>query len=129
MSKPIIYVDHSSIREGKFTELKAAMKELVKFVQTNEPQLIAYNVYFNEDKSQMTVFHIHSDSASLEFHMDVSGSMFPRIAEFIKLGTIEIYGQPSENLNKRLTEKAKLLGNGTVMVHALHDGFARLPNL
>lgn len=48
-SKPIIYIDRSEIREGKLEELKAAMKELVELVEVNEPQIIAYNVYFTED--------------------------------------------------------------------------------
>jgi hypothetical protein len=52
MSEPILYVDTSEIREGKLEELKTAMNELVEFVETNEPGLIAYNVYLNEDGSQ-----------------------------------------------------------------------------
>jgi len=39
-SKPIIYIDRSEIREGKLEELKAAMKELVELVETNEPRII-----------------------------------------------------------------------------------------
>jgi hypothetical protein len=54
MSEPILYVDTSEIREGKLEELKTAMKELVEFVETNEPRLIAYNVYLNDDGNQMT---------------------------------------------------------------------------
>jgi hypothetical protein len=38
---------------------------------------------------------------------------------------IEIYGEPSDNLLKRLRQKAQMLGNGTVVVHELHAGFAR----
>jgi len=32
-------------------------------------------VYLNEDGTQMTVVHVHSDSASLEFHMRVAGHL------------------------------------------------------
>ena len=42
MSESILYVDTSEIREGKLKELKTAMNELV---ETNEPGLIAYNVF------------------------------------------------------------------------------------
>ena len=45
MSEPIVYVDTSEIRAGKLEELKSVMNELVKFVETSEPSLIAYNVY------------------------------------------------------------------------------------
>jgi len=127
MSELIVYVDQSDIRDGKFEELKTAMNELVEFVETNEPQLIAYNVYFNEDRTRMTVLHIHSDSASLEFHFNVAGRLFPRFAEFIRLLAIDIYGKPSDDLMEQLNKKAEMLGSGAVLVHDLHAGFARFP--
>lgn len=126
MSDLIIYVDHSEIRETKLDQLKAAMNELVEFVEANEPQLIAYHVYFNDDGTEMTVLHVHRDSASLEFHMKVAGPAFLKFAEFIKLLAIDVYGKPSEDLVKRLQRKAQLLGTGNVTVHARHAGFGPL---
>jgi quinol monooxygenase YgiN len=125
MFEPILYVDTSEIREGKLAELKSAIKDLVEFVDANEPQAIAYNVYFNQDGTRMTVVQIHPDSASLEFHMKVAGPAFPRFTELVKLSTIEIYGRPSDSLLEQLRQKARMLGNGTVVVHELHGGFAR----
>ena len=124
-SKPIIYIDHSEVREGKLEELKTAMKDLVELVKANEPRLIAYNVYFTEDGTRMTVMHIHPDSASLEVHMKVAGPAFSKFVEFIKLLTIDVYGKPGENLLVQIQKKAQLLGNGTVVVHELQAGFAR----
>jgi hypothetical protein len=45
---PIVVIDSSEIREGKLDELKAAVADLVEFVQTSEPHPIAYNVYLSE---------------------------------------------------------------------------------
>lgn len=126
MSDPIIYIDTSEIREGKLEELKTAINDLVEFVDANEPQAIAYNVYLNGNGTRITVVQIHPDSASLEFHMKVAGPAFPKFTEFIKLSTIEIYGKPSDNLLKQLRQKAQMLGNGTVVVHDLHAGFVRI---
>lgn len=125
MSEPIIYVDRSEVREGKLEELKAAMNELVELVNANEPRLIAYNVYFTEDGTRMTVVHIHHDFNSLELHMKVAGPAFPKFAQFIKMLTIDIYGKPSDDLIEQLRQKARMLGNGTVLVHGLYAGFAR----
>lgn len=125
MSEPIIYIDSSEIREGMFEKLKTAMNELVGFVKANEPRLIAYNVYFTGDGTRMTVVHVHPDSASLEFHMKVAGPAFPKLVEFIKLLTIDVYGEPGDGLVEQLRRKAQMLGNGTVQVHGLHAGFAR----
>ncbi|MDP2674260.1 MAG: hypothetical protein Q8Q00_05050 [Dehalococcoidia bacterium] len=125
MSEPIVYIDSSEIHEGKLEELKTAMNELAEFVEVNEARLIAYNVYFKEDGTRMTVVHVHPDSASLEFHMKVAGPLFPKFAEFIKLLTIDVYGKPSDDLVEQMRQKAQMLGNGTVLVHELHAGFAR----
>lgn len=125
MSEPIIYIDSSEIREGMFEKLKTAMNELVGFVKANEPRIIAYNVYLTGDGTRMTVVHVHPDSASLEFHMKVAGPAFPKLVEFIKLLTIDVYGEPGDGLVEQLRRKAQMLGNGTVQVHGLHAGFAR----
>lgn len=125
MSEEIIYVDLSEIRDGKLDELKRRMRELVHLVEENEPQLIAYNVYFNKDRSRMTVIHVHSDAASLERHMDVAGRMFPRFADLIRLESIDIYGAPDDDLVDRLRSKARMLGSGNVHVHELHAGIAQ----
>lgn len=126
MPEPIVYMDHSEIREGKLLELKRAMSNLAEFVESNEPRIFAYNVFFSEDDTRMTVIHIHPDSASLEYHMNVAGPEFPKFAEFIKLLSIDVYGNPGKDLVERLLQKAQMLGSGTVLVHNLHSGFARL---
>jgi hypothetical protein len=76
MAETIVYVDTSDVREGALDELKAGMKELVEFVEANEPQLIAYNVYFSDEGTRMTVLHVHPDAASLQLHLDVARPFF-----------------------------------------------------
>jgi hypothetical protein len=121
----IVYVDISDVREGALEELKSGMKELVDFVEAKEPRLLAYNVYFSDDGGRMTVVHVHPDSASLEYHMEVAGPVFRQFVELVTLSSIHIYGEPSEKLLKQSHEKARLLGRGGVTVDALHAGFTR----
>jgi hypothetical protein len=125
-SQLIVYVDTSEVRSGQLEELKAAMEDLTEFVKANEPRLLAYNVYFSDDGDRMTVLHIDPDSASLEFHMNVAGPKFPPIGEFINMLAIDVYGDPGDALVGRLRQKSELLGSGTVRIHELHAGFARV---
>jgi hypothetical protein len=125
MSEPIVFIDSSEIREGKLDELKAAIADLVEFVETSEPHPIAYNVYLNEAGTRMTVVQIHPDSASVEFHMEVAGPAFTRFVELIELSTMDVYGKPSDALLEQLRQKVRMLGTATVIVHELHAGFAR----
>ena len=41
MSQPIVYVDTSEVRPGRLAELKVARNDMARFVQANEPQLLA----------------------------------------------------------------------------------------
>jgi hypothetical protein len=125
-NQPIIYVDTSEVRDGRLDELKSAMADLAEFVSANEPRLLAYNVYFGDEGTRMTVLHINPDAAALEFHMEVAGPKFPPIGEFINMLSIDVYGHPGDALVASLRQKAELLGSGTVRVHELHAGFARL---
>lgn len=126
MSEPVFYIDKSEIRHGKLDELKAAIIELADFVAANEPQLISYNFYFDEEGTRMTVVGVHPDSASMEFHMKVAGPAFRRFTEYINLSGIEVYGEVSDTLLKQLRQKAQMLGSGTVLVDRLYAGFSRL---
>src|SRR5215208_4151747 len=125
MSEPLVYIDTSDVREGALEDLKGAIEEFVEFVDANEPQLIAYNVYLSDDARQMVVVHVHADPASLEHHMNVAGPVFGRFADLITLSSIRVYGAPSDKALRQLREKARLLGSGDVVVHTLHAGFAR----
>jgi quinol monooxygenase YgiN len=126
MSEPIMIIDSSEIREGKLQDVKRAIQELVDFVDANEPQAMAYNVYLNEDGTRMTVVQVHPDSASMEYHMKVAGPAFRQFMELVHLSTMDVYGKPSENLLALLGKKAQMLGTGVVAVHKLHAGFTRV---
>lgn len=123
----IAYLDTSQVQPGKLEELKAAMVELAAFVDSNEPRIIAYRVYFSAEGTTMSVLHVHPDLASLEFHLKVAGPKFPPIAPLVWMQSIEIFGHPTEELVAQLQAKAKLLGSGSVIVRDYHAGFARLP--
>jgi hypothetical protein len=125
MAEAIVYVDTSEVREGALEDLKTGIKELVDFVAANEPRIIAYNVYLSDDGTQINVVHMHPDSASLEYHMEVAGPMFGKFADLVTLTSIVIFGRPSEKVLRQLHEKARLLGRGTVTVRELHAGFTR----
>lgn len=127
MLDAIVYVDTSEVREGALDQLKESIKELVDFVDANEPRLIAYNVYFSDDGTRMTIVHVHPDAASLEYHMEVAGPVFRRFAELVTLSSIQIYGLPGEKVLNQSHDKARLLGRGApISVDALHAGFTRI---
>jgi quinol monooxygenase YgiN len=125
MSDAIVYVDTAEVREGSLEDLKAAFEDLVDFIESNEPRLIAYNVYLSDDGTRVTVVHVHPDSASLEYHLEVAGPLFRRFADLVTLSSIHVYGEPGVNVLKQMDEKARLLGGGAVEVAGWQSGFTR----
>jgi hypothetical protein len=115
-SEPIVYIDHSSIREGSLEELKAGVRRLVDFIDAREPQLIMYGFYIDEDAAKMTVVAVHPDSASLELHLDIGSSEFRKLAHLLTLTAIECYGRPSVKALEQLRQKAATLGDGGTVV-------------
>ena len=125
MSEPVIYVDRSEIRAGKLEAVKTGIKELADFIEHNEPQLVSYAAYVDEDSRHMTVIHVHTDVASLELHMNIGGPLFRAFAELVNLSTIDIYGAVGPEVMSQLEQKAALLGGATVRTHPFQAGFIR----
>jgi hypothetical protein len=115
-SEPIVYIDHSHIREDSIDELKAGIQRLVDFIDAREPQLITYGFHIDEDAARMTVVAVHPDSESLELHMEIGTAEFRKLAHLVTLTAIECYGRPSERALERLREKAAALGDGGAVV-------------
>jgi hypothetical protein len=126
-SEPIVYIDHSDVREGSLEELKAGVRRLVDFIDAREPQLISYGFYIDEAASKMTVVAVHPDSASLELHMDLGSAEFRKLAHLLTLRSIECYGRPSEMALEQLRKKAATLGEaGTIVSIGRFAGFTHL---
>ncbi len=126
-SEPIVYIDHSDIREGSLEELKAGVRRLVDFIDAREPQLVTYGFYIDEDAAKMTVVAVHPDSASLELHLDIGSAEFRKLAHLLTLTAIECYGRPSERALEQLRHKAATLGDGgTVVSIGRFAGFTHL---
>jgi quinol monooxygenase YgiN len=122
---PLVVIDSSEIREAKIDEVKAALTQLVEFVEANEAEPIAYSIYLDEDGSRMTVMQIHPSSASMEFHLRLAGPIFQKFTDLLVLSRVDFYGTPSDALLEQMRQKAGLLGNAPVVVNELHAGFAR----
>jgi hypothetical protein len=81
MSRPLIYVDTSDVRDGALPHLKGAIEELSAFVAGTQHRLLAYNAFFSADGRRMAVVHVHPDASSLDRHMTLAGPRFERFAE------------------------------------------------
>ena len=105
MYKPLIFVSTWKIREGRLEDYKQFAKELIEHFKAKEPQLIAFNMYFNEDETNKTSIQVHPDAASMDFLMQVMAKVIGEDmiewidrADFLEPKHIEIYGTSSAKL-------------------------------
>jgi hypothetical protein len=125
MAEPLIFIDVSEVLDGKLEDVKLGFKELSAFVDANEPRALSYNVFFDEPDRTVTVVQVHPDSESMEFHMTAGAELFKGFKGLLQMQTMDIYGRPSENLLRLMTDKAAMLDARSVRVHDLHAGFTR----
>lgn len=123
----IVYVDHSDVQDGRVEELKGGIRRLVGVIDELEPRLVAYGFPLDEQGGRLTVTAVHSDSASLEFHLEVGREQFGKLAGLLTLRQIEVYGSVSPRARELLEKKAAMLGGSSVTVVDRFAGFARLP--
>jgi hypothetical protein len=125
MPGPIIYVDRSEIVEGRLDELATRIGELAELVEAQEPRIVSYAVYVDEDRRGISVIHVHADAESLATHFRVAGPAFRNFVDLVRLQSIDVYGDPTEHTVEQLREKAGLLGGARVTVHPREAGFLR----
>jgi quinol monooxygenase YgiN len=105
MSGAFVYVGTTTIKPGKLEEARERLAEVIDFVETNEPRLIAFHAYLDEKGSKFTIVQVHPDSASMEFHMQVNAKHFATAWDFIEaIESEQYYGAISDAL---ATELAK----------------------
>jgi hypothetical protein len=126
MSGPFIFIATNRLKEGKLEEERKRVPGLCEFIEANEPRLIAFNEYANEDGTEVSVVQIHPDADSMEFHMNVVRERAERAyAETLDATTrIEVYGTPSDTVLEMLKQQA---GSGvSLTVRRRHlGGFTR----
>ena len=94
MSGPVINVFTYTIKPGKEEEARKRIAELVDFVETNEPRMIAFHAYLDQDGSTLSIVQVHPDSASMEFHMQVNAKHFATAFDWLDTSISQQYLGP-----------------------------------
>jgi len=108
MSGPFIFIATNRLRPGKLDDESARLPGLVEFIHANEPRLIAFNEYANEEGTEVAVVQVHPDAESMAFHMQVvADRAASAYAETIDATTgIQVFGTPSNGVVEMLRRQA-----------------------
>jgi hypothetical protein len=108
MSGPFIFIATNRLKPGKLDEEKARVPGLVDFIEANEPRLLAFNEYANEEGTEVAVVQVHPDAPSMAFHMQVVAERAAAAyAETVEATTgIQVFGTPSNAVVEMLGHQA-----------------------
>jgi len=108
------------IKEGKMEEYKNLVQDMSRAVEANEPDTVDYHFYLNKDETKCIVHETYANSEAVLAHNNsvASKTILPKIFSVSKISRIEVYGNPSEELQKVL----KSFGSQTYILFA---GFSR----
>ena len=127
MAGPFIFIASNRLKPGKLGAERHRVPGLVEFIEANEPRVIAFNEYANEDATEVGVVQIHPDTDSFEFHMEVVRERAARAYEETLDATtgIQVFGTPTATIMEMLGRAA---GTGVqYTVKPLHlAGFTRV---
>src|SRR6516165_6754643 len=108
MSGPFIFIATNRLQEGKLEEERERVPGLVEFIAQNEPRLLAFNEYANDEGTEVGVVQIHRDAESMEFHMKTVAERAARAyAETLEATTsIQVFGTPTDAVLQILGRQA-----------------------
>jgi len=109
MSKPIIFISHQKIKDGKLDGYVQYYQQVAEMTEANKPGTVAHLAYANEDGTEMSIVHVFPDAESMEKHMRGVDELAKKAFEFMEIVSFEIYGKPSDTV---LNQMMQIVGSG-----------------
>jgi len=124
--EPLILISTYTLKEGKLEDFKHFSEEMAKFIEANEPRLIHFEQYINEDGTEVARVQIHPDADSMAFHMQLIRENMGQAFEFLDAAkSYQVYGEPSGAIVEQLNQASG--PEVPVIVKSKFAGFNRLP--
>jgi quinol monooxygenase YgiN len=95
-----------TIVKGKREEYKKLVQEMSRTVEANEPGTLHYQFYLNRDETKCIVNEIYANSEATLAHINgvASQTILPKIHNVSRISRLEVYGNPSKELQKVLAD-------------------------
>ena len=101
-STELIGIGRIKIKEGQVEEYKRLARQCMEIARTRDKGTLQYEIYFNDDESEVMFFERYKDSDSLIQHAQNLGSLFNEILATVTVVHGELLGEPSAELGKNL---------------------------
>lgn len=96
MPDPIVFVSHSSLKEGGLESFRELSEEVFAVMEAEKPGTVLHYGYTNEENTEIHFVHVFPDADAMDAHMVGAGERVGRADDFIETFAFEIYGAPHE---------------------------------
>jgi hypothetical protein len=127
MSGPLIFNSRSRVKPGKVELYRAHVSAATELVESEEPQMIAFNSYESADGTDVCTVQIHPDADSLDTHFKLYRErLMERSVEALDTYEINVFGTPSKAAREFLEQYAAHTSGLLLRVLPVHAaGFLR----
>jgi hypothetical protein len=126
MAGPFIFIATNRLKAGRVDAERQRVPGLVEFIEANEPRLLAFHEYVNDEGTEVGVVQVHPDADSFAFHVGVVRERASRAYDETLDATtgIQVFGAPTESIFEMLRRSA---GGGVQYALKQHHlgGFTR----
>jgi len=98
MSKPIVYISHFRVKEGRLDSLMQLNQKVTEQIKTNKPGTVAFLQYLTEEGTALSIIHVFPDADSFDRHVAGVDERAKAAFEFIEPTRREVYGMPSDQV-------------------------------
>jgi quinol monooxygenase YgiN len=100
----LLGIGHFKLHEGKLEEYKRLSAQAMEIVRTKDTGTLQYDVYFNDDQTEVVFIERYKDSKALIEHGEHLGDLSEEILATASVVHGEVLGEASEELRAKLAD-------------------------
>lgn len=126
MDAPFIFINTYQIKEGQLAAFKTGFRKVLDLVEAQQPRVLYFASYLNDEGTEATVLQIHPDAESFENHMALAAGHIRGSVDAVEWSSmhIQLLGKPNETVLENMRGVAG--SGGRVTIKQPDDGVDRL---
>lgn len=106
MDKPIVFISHHKIKDGRLEEFKELSRQVIKQIEADKPGTLAQLSYLDEAGTQVSFVHLFPNAEAMDAHLEGVGERTNQAYQYLRPVGFEIYGTLSDSALAIMRESA-----------------------
>lgn len=110
MSEPLVWISRYQANPDMLDEYKEFAQRLVDRVAEEEPDMVYFNYFLDDETNEVTVVQLHRTAENMAVHMDVIAPLMAeaRQKSYFDMATLkaQVLGSPTEEMRAQMEQMA-----------------------